>query len=539
MAATTPVESYDYVIVGAGSAGCVLANRLTEEPTRTVALIEAGPWDTNKWIHIPIGISYLLKGTNHNWFYKTESDPGMNNRSFYWPRGKVVGGSSSINGMVYIRGQKEDFDRWELEGATGWGWETMLPLFKKSEDQARGEDEFHGTGGPIRVEDRTNRHPLWDDFVSSGVAAGFGFNRDFNGATQEGVGFYQTTIKRGRRCSAATGYLRDVKKRPNLHIIVNTLVHRITLDKKKAKGVECQTAGTIRHIQARKGVILAGGAINSPQLLMLSGIGPGDHLQAKGITVVHDLPGVGKNLQDHYQLRLVYKLNQPISFNEQARSMWGKACMLWDYLVNKSGPMAYPTAQTALFAKSSPAVATPDLQYHFSNYSIDPETRAIHDFPGITYSVCNLRPESRGEILLRSSNPTEHPVIRPNYLSANADCDAAIRSVKLTRRLAAAPPLQHRILEEVTPGAIARNDEDILAFARNTGTSIYHPVGTCRMGHGTTAVVSPQLKVNGIENLWVIDASIMPSLISGNTNAAAVAIGERGSELLIKAEADL
>jgi len=534
-AAITP-ELFDYIIVGAGSAGCVLANRLTEDPTRTVALVEAGPWDTDKWIHIPIGISYLLKSSRYNWFYKTEPDPGMNNRSLYWPRGRVIGGSSSINGMVYIRGQKEDFDRWEREGATGWGWDTMLRLFKKCEDQGRGADAFHGTGGPIRVEDRTNRHAIWDAFIAAGEAAGFAFNPDLNGATQEGVGYYQTTIKRGIRSSAATGYLKNIRARRNLHVMVNTLAHRIEFDGKRACGIVCRSEGQIRQLRARKGVILAGGAINSPQLLMLSGIGPGEHLRSQGIPVLHDAPGVGKNLQDHLQLRMVYRLHQPITFNEQARSIFGKARMVWDYVAHRSGPMAYPTAQTALFARSTPNAATPDLQYHFSNYSIDGETRVPHAFPGITYSVCYLRPQSRGELLLKSADPAAHPRIHANYLSAQADCEAAIRSVKLTRRLASTPPISHLIQGEFTPGPAAQSDDEILAFARDNGTSIYHPVGTCRMGRDPHAVVTPDLKVNGIENLWVIDASVMPSLISGNTNAAALAIGERGSELLMQTE---
>ncbi|MGY6270577.1 GMC family oxidoreductase [Achromobacter denitrificans] len=536
MAASTTPDIFDYIIVGAGSAGCVLANRLTEDPTRTVALIEAGPWDNNRWIHIPIGISYLLKDSRHNWSYRTEPDPGLDNRRLNWPRGRVIGGSSSINGMVYIRGQREDFDRWEREGATGWGWETMLRLFKKSEDQARGADAFHGVGGPIRVEDRPDRHPIWDAFISAGQAAGFPLNPDLNGATQEGVGYYQTTIKRGIRSSAATGYLKNIRTRSNLHVLVETLTHRIEFDGKRASGIVCRAGGKIRRLRARKGVILAAGAINSPQLLMLSGVGPGGHLRTHGIPVVHDAPGVGKNLQDHLQLRLVYRLHQPITFNEQARSLFGKARMLWDYVVHRSGPMAYPTAQTALFARSSPDAATPDLQYHFSNYSIDADTRIPHAFPGITYSVCHLRPESRGELLLKSADPAEHPAIHPNYLSSQADRDAAIRSIKLTRRLASTPPIRHLIQEEVAPGPNVQSDDDMLAFARNNGTSIYHPVGTCRMGADPMAVVAPDLKVRGMENLWVIDASVMPSLISGNTNAAAIAIGERGSELVMEAE---
>ncbi|WP_419204811.1 GMC family oxidoreductase [Bordetella trematum] len=529
-------SSFDYIIIGAGSAGCALAHRLSEDSTRSVALIEAGPWDRDKWLHIPIGIAYLLKEKRFNWFYHTEPEPGMHGRRIYWPRGKVMGGSSSINGMVYIRGQPQDFARWEAEGATGWGWDTMLRLFKRCEDQARGEDAYHGVGGPIRVEDRSNRHPLWDAFIASAQAAGFAFNPDFNGPSQEGVGYYQTTIRRGVRNSAATGYIKPIRARQNLHILTDTLALRLLLRQRQAEGVLCRQAGRQRQLLARRGVILAAGAINSPQLLMLSGIGPGTHLQSLGIPVVHDAPDVGRNLQDHLQLRLVYRLRQPISFNEQARSWRGKARMLWDYAVHRGGPMAYPTAQTALFARSCPEAATPDLQYHFSNYSIDSQSRLPDAFPGITYSVCYLRPQSRGELRLSSAEAGDAPLIRANYLSAAADCAAAIRSIQLTRKLAQTSPMRELIAAELAPGPGTCSDSDMLDFARANGSSIYHPAGTCRMGRDALAVLDPQLRVRGIDRLWVADASVMPSLVSGNTNAAALAIGERGAELILEHE---
>lgn len=524
----------DFIIVGAGTAGCVLANRLSADRGCRVLLLEAGPTDDDRWIHIPIGIFRLISDPVRNWMYYTEPEPGLDGRRVFWPRGKVLGGSSSINGMVYVRGQAEDFDRWAAEGATGWDAKTLLPYLKRGFHQSRGADPWHDTGGPIHVADRPDRHPLWDAFIEAAVAAGFPRNPDFNGERQEGVGYYQTTIRRGRRSSAATGYLRPAQQRPNLDVITGARAHRILFQGRRATGVQFSTDRGLQTARASRGVIVAGGSVNSPQLLMLSGIGPAEHLGQHGIEVLHDSPGVGANLQDHLQLRLVYRLNRPISFNLQAHSVLGKARMALQYALRRQGPMAYPTAQTGLFARSSPQVPTPDLQYHFSNYSFDAATRQVHRFPGMTYSVCQLRPRSRGRITLRAPDPAQPVRIEANYLSALEDQEAAVAAVALTRRLASSSPMRELVQTEIAPGPDVRTREQILAFARSNGTSIYHPVGTCRMGSDERAVVDPELRVRGVQNLWVVDASVMPSLTSGNTNAAVVAIAERASEFLTK-----
>lgn len=525
----------DYLIIGGGTAGCVLANRLSEDPAVRVVMLEAGGPDTDRWIHIPAGIRTLLRERKHNWFYMTEPDPGMKGRAIYWPRGKVLGGSSSINGMVYIRGQPRDYDRWEAQGAHGWNWQALFPYFRKIEHQSRGEDEFHGVGGPLVVSDRSNRSAVWDAFIDAAVANGIPLTRNFNGAAQEGVGFYQSTVSMGRRCSAATAYLRPVESRPNLTVLTGALVHRILFDGRRANGVRYERDGALHELRCGREVLLCGGSINSPQTLMLSGIGPGEHLHEQGIPVMVDAPQVGRNLQDHLQLRLVYRLNQPVSFNDQFHSVIGKAKMLAEYYLRQSGVMAYPTAQVGLFTRSRDDGRTPDIQYHFSNYSLDPAKGLPHRFPGMTFSVCHLRPESRGELRLKDANPGTHPRIFPNYLSAEEDCRVAIEEVRLTRRIAATRPLADLVQAELEPGTDVSSDSDeqCLDFARGNGSSIYHPVGTCRMGSGPESVVDPELRVRGVTNLRVIDASVMPTLISGNTYAATLVIAERAADLLL------
>ncbi len=524
----------DYLIIGGGTAGCVLANRLSENPNHSVVMLEAGGHDNDKWIHIPAGIRYLLKEKKHNWFYMTEPGDSMNGRSIYWPRGKVLGGSSSINGMVYIRGQPGDYDRWAQSGATGWNWAGLFPYFLKIEHQSRGADEHHATGGPLKVSDRTNRNEVWERFIQAAERLGIPLNRDFNGVSQEGVGYYQATVHKGRRSSAAVAYLRPVESRPNLNVIVHAMTEKITIENGRAVGAVFTQDGERREIRCAKEVLVCGGSINSPQLLMLSGIGPGEHLRQLGVPVLVDAPQVGQNLQDHLQLRLTYRLNRPISFNDQYHSTIGKLRMGLEYVLTKSGAIAYPTAQIGLFTRSSPDVASPDIQFHFSNYTTDEKTGMPDRFPGVTFSVCHLRPDSRGEILLKSPNSTDHPRIIANYLSAAEDCRVAIAEVRLVRRLAAAQPLAEIIDRELNPEPDVATDEQCLDFARDNGSSIYHPVGTCRMGSDAQSVVDPSLAVRGVNGLRVVDASVMPTLISGNTYAATLVIAERAADLILK-----
>jgi choline dehydrogenase len=527
----------DHLIVGGGTAGCVLANRLSDDPSTRVVMLEAGDDDDYRWIHIPAGIFHLLKDPRYNWCYMTEADPNLNGRRIFWPRGKVIGGSSSINGMVYIRGQPEDFQRWESQGATGWGWRSLLPYFKAIEDQPRGRDEYHGVGGPLAVSDRSNRSVVWDAFIEAAVANGIPRNPDFNGARQEGVGMYQATVRNGRRSSAATAYLRPVRGRPNLQVVTGALARRVLVERGRAVGVEYEKDGQRIELRCRGEVLLCGGSINTPQLLMLSGIGPGGHLREHGIPVVVDAPAVGQNLQDHLQLRLTYRVNRPVTFNDQYHSSFGKVKIGLEYLFRRTGVMAYPTAQVGLFTRSSPEVPTPDIQYHFSNYTYDMGTGKPHRFPGMTFSVCHLQPRSRGELRLRSTNPADPVRILPNYLSDAEDCRVAIEAVRLTRRLAATRPLADLVAEELEPGPGAQTDDACLAFARANGSSIYHPVGTCRMGSDAASVVDPDLRVRGVAGLRVIDASVMPTLTSGNTYAAVLVIAERAADLLRTASA--
>lgn len=528
------VTTCDYLIIGGGTAGCVLANRLSKDPHCTVVMLEAGGRDNDSAISIPAGIRTLLKSKKHNWFYQTEASDLVNGRSIYWPRGKVLGGSSSINGMVYIRGQPTDYDAWEHAGANGWNWKNLFPYFLKIENQTRGADDYHATGGPLTVSDRTNKSEVWTKFIDSAVRLGVPRNPDFNGAQQEGVGFYQATVGKGRRCSAAVGYLRPVENRKNLTVVTHALAQNILIENGSAVGAVYEKNGEMHEVRCTKEVLLCGGAINSPQLLMLSGIGPKEHLENIGIAVRVDSPEVGKNLQDHLQLRLKYRLTKPVTFNEQYHSLPGKIKIGLEYFFRKTGPMAYPTAQVGLFTRSASHINTPDIQYHFSNYSIDEITGVPDIYPGMTFSVCHLRPESRGEILLKSADPKDHPRIIPNYLSAAEDCRVAIEAVRLTRRIAATEPLAGLVQEEIYPGDGVVTDEQCLDFARSNGTSIFHPVGTCRMGSDTDAVVDSSLSVNGVSNLRVIDASVMPTLISGNTYAASLVIAERAADLILE-----
>ena len=526
-------QTWDYVIVGAGSAGCVLANRLSADPGVRVLLLEAGPADRNPWIHVPGGIFKLIHNPAVDWCFATEPDPGLGGRSLQWPRGKVLGGSSSINGLVYIRGQREDYDGWRDLGNEGWSFDDVLPYFRRSERQSRGPDEFHGGDGPLVVSDPTTRMEIVDAFVEAAGQAGVPRTSDFNGAQQEGAGYFQLTVDRGRRCSAATAFLRPAVARPNLEVVTGALVDRIVLEGRRATGVEYWHHGTQRTARASRETILAAGAINSPHLLLLSGIGSPDELRRAGVVPRHDLPGVGRNLQDHLQARVVFRTVRPITLNDQAGSLPRRAMIGARYLLDRTGPLSFAASLAGAFARTRPEVSRPDVQFHFQPLSLDSYDGRLHPFSGFTVSVCQLRPGSRGTLTLRNGDPAAAPRIEANYLQTAEDRQVIVDGLRLLRRIAAAPALAAEIAQEVRPGPAASSDDALLAHARATGSSIFHPAGTCRMGHGADCVVDSQLRVHGLEGLRVADCSIMPTLVSGNTNAAAIMIGEKAADLIL------
>ncbi|KIN74282.1 GMC family oxidoreductase [Sulfitobacter guttiformis] len=526
----------DFIIVGAGSAGCVLANRLSANPRNKVVLLEAGGRDWNPWIHIPVGYFKTIHNPAVDWCYKTEADPGLNNRRLDWPRGKVLGGSSSLNGLLYVRGQPQDYDRWRQMGNAGWGWDDVLPLFKRAETNERGADEYHGDQGPLSVSDMRIQRPITDAWVAAAQAAGYKFNPDYNGAKQEGVGFFQLTARNGRRCSTAVAYLNPARKRPNLTIITHAQVERVLLDGSRATGVQYKDkSGILQSLLAAKEIILSGGSINSPQLLMLSGIGEVEQLREHGIEVKADLKGVGKNLQDHLQARLVYKTHEP-TLNDEVSNLLGQARIGLKYLMSRTGPMTMAASLATGFMKTRPDIETPDIQFHVQPLSAENPGQGADKFSAFTMSVCQLRPESKGEIRLTSSNGRDYPKIVPNYLSTETDCRTIVAGVNIARRIARHSPLASKISEEYRPNpSLDIEDYDAtLDWARNNTASIYHPTGTCKMGNDSAAVVDARLRVHGISGLRVADCSIMPEIISGNTNAPAIMIGEKASELVLE-----
>ncbi len=525
---------FDYVIVGAGSAGCVLANRLSADGNYSVLLLEAGPRDRYLWIHIPIGYAKTMFNPDYNWCFYTEPDPGMNNRQIYWPRGKVLGGSSAINGLIYIRGQPQDYDRWEALGNPGWGWKDVLPHFIRSERNQRGANEYHGADGEQGVSDVSEPHELAEAFIAACQQVGIRRNKDFNGKLQEGAGYYQLTTWRGWRCSTAVGYLRPARRRANLRVETAAHVTRVVFESKRALGVVYRRGGETHEARAQREVLLCAGALQSPQLLQLSGVAEAALLRRHGVAVVQDLPGVGRNLQDHLQVRVIHRCAKPITTNDDMRSVWRKLRMGLSYVLARRGPLAIGINQAGAFARTHPAVATPDVQFHFAALSADMPGAPLHAFSGFTSSVCQLRPESRGTVTIKSTDPFEPPAMRPNYLSAESDRRTVVAAVKLARKIAAAPALAPYVIDEYMPGPDAQSDEALLEFARNTGVTIFHPSGTCKMGANAEAVVDARLRVHGLAALRVVDCSIIPTLPSGNTHAPAVMIAEKAADMILE-----
>jgi choline dehydrogenase-like flavoprotein len=534
--AATPDQSFefDYVIVGAGSAGCVLANRLSADGKHSVLLLEAGPKDSHIWIHIPLGYGRLFKEKTVNWMYQTEPEPGLGGRTVFQPRGKVLGGSSSINGLLYVRGQHEDYDRWRQHGNLGWGFDDVLPYFRKAENQARGADDFHGVGGPQAVSNLSHADPLSAAFIEAAAETGIPKNPDFNGATQEGAGFFQTTTRYGRRASTAVSYLRPVKDRKNLRIETSALAQRIRFDGHRAVAVEYNQIGSLRTAGARKEILVCAGAYNSPQLLQLSGIGPAELLRKHGIDVVLDAAGVGNDLQDHMQVRVVMRCTKPVTLNDVVNSPLRKVMAGLRYAAFRDGPLSIAAGTSGAFFKTSPRLATPDIQVHFLPFSTDKMGEKLHAFSGFSASVCQLRPESRGSLRIKSADPAAPPEIRINYLATEADRCANVEGLKILRRILQAPALRRFVVEEVGPGKKVSTDEELLAHCRARGSTIYHPTSTCRMGNDSLAVVDQRLRLRGIQGLRVVDASIMPDLVSGNTNAAIIMIAEKASDMILE-----
>ena len=521
----------DFIVVGAGSAGCAVAARLSEDPATRVVLVEAGGEDRNRWIHIPLGFGKTFADPSVNWCYETEPDPGAADRRVFWPRGKVLGGSSSINGMVYIRGQAEDFDHWRQLGNTGWSFEDVLAYFTRSEHQTRGADAYHGTGGPLCVSD-VAQHPICEAFIQAAVELGFPRNDDFNGASQDGVGYHQTTTRNGRRCSTAVGYLWPAMARPNLRVITNALSEKLIFDGRRAIGVQFRQDAGLVTARASRGVILCGGAVNSPQLLMLSGIGPREHLMELGIPVLHHLPGVGQSLQDHYSAPIKLKCRLPITVNDVMRSNAKKLRAGLEYYMFHRGPLSMISSPAALFARTRPELASPDVKISISPFSAERPQDGLHRFSGFTTIAYQLRPESRGQIKLKSANSADPPAVYPNYLATETDQQTIVAGLKLIRRLLAHRRLQSFAESEFQPGPAVESDEQLLDYARRRGGTVYHPTSTCKMGNDSMAVVDPELRVHGIDGLRVADASIMPTVVSGNTNAATIMIGEKAADMV-------
>ncbi len=536
------IDHADYIIVGAGSAGCVLANRLSADPNVKVILLEAGGPDTNPWIHIPVGYFKTLHNPRTDWLYKTEPEPGLNGRSLDWPRGKTLGGSSSINGLLYVRGQRQDYDQWAQAGNRGWSCDDVLPLFKRSESHELGETEFHGADGGLSVSLIRAKSDIAEAFIDAAVEMGVPRSEDMNGERQEGAGYFQQTARKGLRVSAAKAFLKPVRNRGNLTIVTNAHAEKLIFhpdQPKRVMGVQIVRDGSRSICSLRPGgeLILSAGTIGSPQLLELSGIGRGDILNAAGVDVRHELKGVGENLQDHLQLRLVYEVNAP-TLNDAINRIVPRLGIALQYGLRRKGPMSVGASQVCVFARTEDHLETPDIQFHFQPLSADKPGIEMHPFSGITSSVCQLRPESRGHIHIETPNACDHPRIVPNYLSAAADQRCAVRALKFARAMTRTRALSRFVVREHAPSNNPQTDDELLEAARMISQTIYHPTSTCRMGSDPKAVVDDRLRVHGIDRLRIADASIMPSIVSGNTNAPTIMIGEKASDLILQDRPD-
>lgn len=530
-------DTYDYIVTGAGSAGCVMAARLSESGRHKVLLLEAGPPDTNPWIHIPLGFARTYVNPRINWMFETVAQPQMAGRKLYLPRGKTLGGSSSINGMVYIRGNHGDYDEWRQRGCEGWDWDSVLPYFKKAENQTRGPDAFHGTGGPLHVSDQPSKFELAEAGLEACVQAGIPRNPDFNGAQQEGCGYYQTTTSNRRRWSTAKAYLNPAKSRENLTIQTGAHATKVIIEHGRATGVEYHTEQGRRVARCRGEVVVSGGAFGSPQLLQLSGLGPAEHLQDMGIPVIADMPAVGANLHDHFNTNLSWRINKPITLNDLERSWPRKIAAAAQYALFRSGPMASNGIHAGAFTRSDSRLERPDLQINIFEWSTlrrGKDGVVPHPWPGFTLMPVHLRPEGRGTVRLGSPDPLAPPAVQFDYLRTEYDMRAILAGIRLCRTIAAQPALKSYIVNEVTPGDAVVSDEDLAQFVRETGVSNQHPTSSCAMGTGTNSVVDPRLRVHGIGGLRVVDASIMPVVVGGNTNAPTIMIAEKGAAMMLE-----
>ena len=526
------VAEYDYVIVGAGSAGCVLANRLTESGKHTVLLLEAGPDDRNIWLHVPAGYGRLYMDPRYYWGFQTEPEAQLNGRSAVIPRGKVLGGSSAVNGLVYIRGQREDYDEWKAMGNEGWGYDDVLPYFRKSEDQQRGANTWHGVGGPQGVSDPRDRHAICDAFIAAAEQAGHPRNDDFNGEQQAGAGYYQSTAKDGWRISTATAFLKPARGRQNLHVQTGALARRVLVEAGEARGVEYSQAGSVVQVRARCEVILCGGAINSPQLLQLSGIGPGDLLQRHGVKVLHDLPGVGRGLRDHCNVWLAYRSREPGTLNDYAGSLWGKMRMAARYALFRSGLLSQGPGYAGLFLATGLRGALPDIQVHLMLFSRGKTATELHRFPGYSVSMCNVRPQSEGSVEIRSPEPEAPPKIHFNYLDAEQDRKTMVLGLRKLLEVMRQPALAPFNAGAIEFDGHATSDEALMSILRERGGSTMHAARTCRMGQDGGAVLDARLRVRGVGRLRVIDAASMPDISAGNTNAPVIMLAEKGADLI-------